>query len=182
MAAPIYTNFGNNSNHLNQATSAFNEVRLLLGKANSRLVDAPHNKSEQERFEIWFGQYTEANRQVVYTRIHNMLKELRDKRVTINHGGADCEQGDYAYVEHVGGGLNPGVTIFLCQQFFVAPLYGENSQVGTILHEVSHLVGGTDDHRYGPQDCKELARNNPALARQNADNYEYYIESFHYNT
>ena len=59
MAIPTYANFGDNTNHLSQAKKAFNEVRLLLGKANSALVNCPNDPSEQDRFVVWFGQYTD---------------------------------------------------------------------------------------------------------------------------
>ncbi|NER51317.1 MAG: hypothetical protein F6J92_32545 [Symploca sp. SIO1A3] len=183
MAKVTYTNFDNNDRRLNEAQKAFNEVRLLLGKANKALMDCVNGdpsqqQSQQSLYEKWFGQYNENNRTQVYGIIHNMLIQLRDKSVTINHDGADCKARDYAYVDAPGGGLRDGVTIFLCNQFFAAPLYGKNSQVGIILHEITHLVGNTEDHKYGETECKRLAQENPNMARNNADNYEFYIESF----
>jgi len=180
MAVPIYENFDNNTNHLDLAKKAFDEVRLLLDRASSALASCPHDQSEQDRFIIWFGQYTEQSRKQVHDIIHTMLIQLRDRPVTINHGGRACAPGVYAYVEGaaISDGLEGGPTIFLCNQFFMAPFYGDNSQVGTILHEASHAVGDTEDLGYGRTNCRQLAQYSPAQARSNANNYEFYIESF----
>lgn len=180
MAIPTYTNFDNNTNHLSQARKAFDEVRLLLGKANSALLDCPHDQSEQDRFVIWFGEYSEQSRDQVYEIVNTMLLQLSDRPVTVNHGGRACALGVYAYVEGAaaGDGLEGGPKIYLCHQFFMAPFYGDNSQVGTILHETSHAVGDTEDLGYGRTNCRQLAQYSPTQARSNANNYEFYIESF----
>jgi len=70
----------------------------------------------------------------------------------------------------------PGV-INLGPAYWQASPVGTDSQAGTIVHEVSHLVAGTQDYAYG-QNALQLATTNPGKAIQNADNYEYYAESF----
>jgi peptidyl-Lys metalloendopeptidase len=61
-------------------------------------------------------------------------------------------------------------------------LTGEDSKAGTIIHEVTHLVGGTDDkyydkdQRYTVEDAKNLAIFKPSKATKNANNYEYFVE------
>ena len=180
MAIPSYVNFGDNIDRLNEAEKAFDEVRSLLVTANSALVKCPNDQSEQDRFVVWFGQYTEPNRRQVHEIVHTMLTQLRDKPVQIEHGGSACAPGVYAYVQGaaIGDGLEGGPTIFLCDQFFRIPFYGDNSQVGTILHETSHAVGNTEDLGYGRTHCRQLAQYSPAQARSNANNYEFYIGSF----
>jgi peptidyl-Lys metalloendopeptidase len=51
---------------------------------------------------------------------------------------------------------------------------GTDSKGGTLVHEVSHfnVVAGTDDDAFGQTNAKNLARNDPAKALANADNYE----------
>lgn len=189
MPAPTYQNC--NDSHKNQAEKAYNEVRLLLGKANSAIVSLQkysleqnyETKDQQEanRFVKWFGPINAQSLATVRDRvIYPMVRQLENKSVTIECGGNDCERGDFAYVTAPGAGLGNEIIIHLCQAFFTAPLYGTDSQVGTLLHEISHLVGNTEDHRYQQEDCLKLARNNPAKAMNNADNYQYYLESFHY--
>lgn len=53
-----------------------------------------------------------------------------------------------------------------------------NSKPGTLLHEATHFndVGGTDDHAYGPDACRNLAQTDTSKATTNADSYEYFME------
>ena len=44
-----------------------------------------------------------------------------------------------------------------------------------LLHEWAHALGGRDDVAYYADNCKQLAKNNPAGAIRNADSF-----SFHY--
>ncbi|WP_017721273.1 M35 family metallopeptidase [Kamptonema formosum] len=189
MPAPTYLNC--NESQKNQGQKAYNEVRFLLGKANSAIISLqkyspgqnyePKDIEEADRFFKWFGSINTANLATVRDRvIYPMVRQLENNSVTIECGGADCERRDFAYVTAPGAGLGVGIIINLCEAFFTAPLYGTNSQVGTLLHEISHLVGNTNDHKYGQSRCLELAKTNPLEAINNADNYEYYLESFHY--
>lgn len=67
--------------------------------------------------------------------------------------------------------------IYLGKDFFRTGLYGVDSQVGTIVHEVSHLVLGTDDFGYGRATCKILAlADNKFTAKMNADSIEAVFE------
>ena len=65
--------------------------------------------------------------------------------------------------------------INLCEQFWELEENDEryDRALGTILHELSHLVCNTADHCYGVNDCQQLSA---ALSVENADSYEYYIE------
>jgi peptidyl-Lys metalloendopeptidase len=46
-----------------------------------------------------------------------------------------------------------------------------------LIHEASHIAGGTRDHVYGPQAAAVLAKQDPVRAAENADNYEYFVET-----
>lgn len=48
-----------------------------------------------------------------------------------------------------------------------------------MLHEATHYEdgAGTRDHEYGRDKARELARNDPKGAQNNADSYEYYAET-----
>ncbi|CAF3733890.1 unnamed protein product [Rotaria sp. Silwood1] len=56
---------------------------------------------------------------------------------------------------------------------------GTDSKAGTLVHEVSHfsIVAGTDDYAYGQSSALALAKTNPAKARMNADNHEFFTEN-----
>lgn len=55
---------------------------------------------------------------------------------------------------------------------------------GTVVHEFSHLIAGTDDVKldgvtmYGYNLCRYLATSRPARAIQNADNYRLFCDEF----
>ncbi|KAM5543347.1 hypothetical protein V8D89_003221 [Ganoderma adspersum] len=70
-------------------------------------------------------------------------------------------------------------TIFLCGQFWQAPLTGTDSKAGTLVHEASHFTvnGGTRDFAYGPTAARRLALTSPNQAVFNADNHEYFAEN-----
>ena len=69
-------------------------------------------------------------------------------------------------------------TIYLAIPFFNLVDQGADSRAGTLVHELTHqsTVGSTKDYAYGETKAKALALLNPAKARGNADNYEYYLE------
>lgn len=79
----------------------------------------------------------------------------------------------YAYVRP-----DRSFAIVLAAFFWNAPDLGFDSKPGVIVHELTHflLVGATRDLAYGTIAAKALATLNPAGARRNADNYEYFAE------
>ena len=65
----------------------------------------------------------------------------------------------------------------LCPAFFRARLDGADSRWGILVHEVTHLAAGTRDHAYGRRASLVLAKDDPGRAAENADNYEYFLET-----
>ena len=49
--------------------------------------------------------------------------------------------------------------------------------MGIIVHELGHAVARRDDIAYGRYACKQLAIDNPKDTLNNAENYEYFVES-----
>lgn len=86
--------------------------------------------------------------------------------------------------------------IGLCSLFFAKnnkkgatmKLKGADSVAGTLIHELSHNICSTMDHKnvsdtsdcYGLEDCLELAELKPSRAFYNADNIEYFCEDVYY--
>ena len=130
---------------------------------------------DREIFGRWFGSRTKVARRRVRNRILRMMKAIT--KVGINNfcpAEEDAEgNGLYAYVYP----SHRGVMIFLGQEFFSSPLSGTDSKSGTVLHELSHLIGQTDDFVYGLQNALFLAHKNHLKALANADNFEYWAES-----
>ena len=63
-----------------------------------------------------------------------------------------------------------------CNAYFQLPEGGMNSKMGSIAHELTHAFARTKDHAYGFEKCMQLAKSQPDLAIENADNYEFFIE------
>lgn len=105
-------------------------------------------------------------------KIAHVLKEeeIILKKYELNDGEEDST---YAYVYNEEEEHN----IYLGGAFWGAKTGGRNSKAGTIIHELSHRVHGTEDHVYGEADAKKLAKEDPALATTNADNYEFLAEN-----
>lgn len=84
-----------------------------------------------------------------------------------------CRGATFAYVRWGGGARE---TMGLCPAYFRADRTGQDSQGGIIIHEMSHLALGTQDHAYQPRGAEALAKDDHVAAQRNADNYEYFAE------
>jgi len=67
--------------------------------------------------------------------------------------------------------------------FFKAPSTGYDSKLGTLVHEMTHywITGSTNSSfgdEYDKTKCLDMAKSDPAKARKNAQNYEYFIEEW----
>lgn len=118
----------------------------------------------------WFG---EGSRKVV-----RITLELVAARVATTEGldihcndPASCPGGRFAYARERQQVLG------LCPPFFRARMEGTDSRWGVVIHESSHLAANTVDHAYGPTSARVLAKDNVARAVENADNYEYFVET-----
>lgn len=98
----------------------------------------------------------------------------RENRVAYecNHARA-CRGPTFAYVRWGGGARE---IMGFCPTFFSAGRTGQDSQGGIVVHEMSHLALGARDHAYQPRGAEALAKDDPAAAQMNADNYEYFAE------
>jgi uncharacterized Zn-binding protein involved in type VI secretion len=123
----------------------------------------------------WMGDSSEATRQMLIDRIKKELGILNNLTVSNFQPAKDPKlKNAYAYVYPD----DENHTIYLGSAFENAPAVGEDSKAGTLTHEVSHFndVGGTADNAYGTDNAKQLAKDDPAKAKNNADSFEYFIE------
>lgn len=125
-----------------------------------------------QRYRMWFGTYSSANRNIVFDH----FKKILSSDVTSYQYDCTCDKSIYAEVYRDNFGV-----VYLCQAFWPAPALGTNSKAGTLIHEASHFNanGGTTDTdgTYGHEKCAQLAIDNPGLAIMNADSHEYYAEN-----
>lgn len=141
------------------------------------------NTAEYDR---WFGQYTDANAEVVRANFKSINRALQSDEVNVicpNDGEDGCKGDTFAYVYS-----DSPYSIYLCPAFFGMPVlesmlpnsddYDTGTREGTIIHEISHfeVVAGTEDECYTRILCSDMARTRAHLVVNNADSYQYYSE------
>lgn len=131
-------------------------------------------------YSLYMGLYEQTRYARVLNGFANMKATLEADSIFFKCNGALCASNSIAYVY---GSLNDN-KIYLCDRFWSLPAsITIDSRPGTIIHELSHfhdmftLYDGTEDHRYGPTACRNLAKTEPHKAVDNADSYEYTFES-----
>jgi len=138
------------------------------------------NGAGDENYAEWWGAFN-AGRAATVSANWDAIRDAlcpsgSTKKMEYVCHGPDCTPGVYAYVFP---GTEPN-TIYLCDGFWGAVTVGFDSRPGVLIHEMSHLKAGTDDHAYGTTACRDLASTDPATAIDNADNYEYYAEDLNW--
>jgi peptidyl-Lys metalloendopeptidase len=125
----------------------------------------------------WFGVCDSSRFSTVRTNLNRTWSGLSSGSYPVNCKGSECTANTYAYVYPSWANH----TVFVCGYFWRVPTRNcvLDSQPGTLIHEMSHFnnVAGTRDVTYGISNCRTLARNNPAQAITNADNYCFYTDS-----
>ncbi|HYX37138.1 MAG TPA: M35 family metallo-endopeptidase [Oligoflexus sp.] len=96
------------------------------------------------------------------------------KRENFAFDSAPAKPNTFAYVYR-----DKNDKMYLANKFFNAPDKGIDSKAGTLVHEGSHYEStmGARDHVYGAEGAEDLAKDDPAKARKNADNVEYLYET-----
>ncbi|WP_445679592.1 M35 family metallo-endopeptidase [Radicibacter daui] len=130
-------------------------------------------------YTTWFGAY-DAGR---LTRVNNVMGSISTKLTSSANLVVNCPADGTPPCDEIGDiaatvlDQDGDVEMWFCTTFFtLPPSAGYDTQAGTVIHEFSHAVGGTDDLEYGTQQAQWLATNNPAFAVVNADNYEFFNE------
>jgi peptidyl-Lys metalloendopeptidase len=144
-----------------------------LAMARSRIRDAirlVQDEPDHAHIRRWFGT---APRKTIRITLELTAARLDDMAaVTIRcNDPPDCPGGRFAYANE------RNLILGLCPPFFRARMDGTDSRWGILIHEASHLAANTRDHAYRPTGALRLAKDNPARAAENADNYEYFVET-----
>jgi peptidyl-Lys metalloendopeptidase len=130
-------------------------------------------KTDSKRYETWFGKFDQKRHAQIYQNFKN-LNDNDFSTYTYDCGECANEKDIFAYVYPDQWGM-----VYLCGAFWEAPNEGTNSRGGTIYHEASHFNenANTEDHSYGQDACKTLAKSDPAKTVKNADSHEYFVEN-----
>lgn len=133
-------------------------------------------KAAINRLGIWLGVNNSGQAEAIRTRLLTVATWLG--KTTFQCENQTISLGDvFAYV-------TPGqeLMITLSVFFFSAPDDGQySSKLGVLVHEASHfaLSGAAKDPKiYGPEEAQQLAKTSPAQAQGNAENIEYFVESY----
>ncbi len=138
--------------------------------------------TEPGHVEMIFGKYCYDNFKGFYSVRDNLITMrdvLRNTKFTYSFNGDRCKDNSYAYT------FKGSKTVYLCNMYKKAPFSGENSKMGTLFHELTHAIIGTNCDEngkptpevYGREECRKLAIKDPAKACKNADSYEFFLET-----
>lgn len=194
-AAPATTSAkGANTPTCGNCSSAYNATLAtayaaavsMSSNAVDSLVESPISlRVNAARSRAFFGAYDFERYRSAANVLENVHRALRDENVTFTDVSTNTSHQCHADFACVQAGTP--YQVFLGQYFWTAPLTGEDSKAGTLIHELSHftVLGGTSDHptaanplgTYGIANCQAMAINSPADAVQHADCMEYYSEN-----
>lgn len=145
-----------------------NAYNMLL----QSIADLPNDNTQN--YLTWFGVPDDVRFAQVtgtYNKIEAYMEDAGNP-LTYDLSGTGCPDGVFAYT------TLGGYTIWPCSLFWTAPALGDDSQAGTLIHELSHAATSTvDDGIYGEQNSQNLAITDPDTAVNHADNYEYFSEN-----
>ncbi|MGL4316891.1 MAG: M35 family metallo-endopeptidase [Pseudomonas sp.] len=155
------------------ASSAIAEAKKALNKAINTLKSP--SSGDAARQIKWFGALDSTTAAQVRAKYEAALGNVAFVQVwcpVSNDLTFKWDSGDLAAVHPSAPGA-----IFLPPDFFNLGTSGADSQMGTIIHEATHLSGvGLHPEVYGVTKAKALAAQKPTQARNNSDNYQYYAE------
>lgn len=129
------------------------------------------NPSGGTPYTTWFGAYSSGRFNHISSAFSGIVSEFSSKTVTL-----DCSSSE-SYMAYVYA--NQPYVIYVCRGYWGAAMTGYDSKSGTLVHESSHFTvnGGAQDHVYGVNEGKSLAKSSPDRAVYNADNIEHFAES-----
>ena len=123
-------------------------------------------------YKTWFGQYTSSRADKVKTVCQKCIDGLTNKAVNYTINPSRCQSNWNAFTQKGSTNVN------LCPAYDSKAVYcvssGAPTKEGILAHEWTHAFARTDDNAYGETANKNLAKNNPDKAVNNADTYEYW--------
>jgi hypothetical protein len=157
----------------------------------ARIIQQGGGLAESDR---WFGDSAAAWMGRLGTTLNRMASVVNVEDIQITFRSVAHRKGSFAAASapasgwgtytSVSGARGQNFRIALDTAWNKTPLFrpaGQpaDSMFQTLVHELSHLIIESEDHEYGVDPCLELARNSPYKAKENADNFGYFVEEFH---
>ncbi|MGF1625226.1 MAG: M35 family metallo-endopeptidase [Alphaproteobacteria bacterium] len=157
-----------------QVAEAFGLAAVAIDQTAASLSSDKIHPADMEAVARWFGERTS---------VFHILKDLKHLASRLDAGQlpirAECRFDDrdtFAWTYQAMTG--PGYISFGWHFFNAHLVGGADSRMGTVVHELSHMVPGTatDDYFYKQDQMLALARIFPEIALDNAQNVEYLVE------
>ena len=142
-----------------------------LAEARTRLAAAIRVVREQPdnaHITRWFGDAPRKTIRLTLELVGARLADMEALDIRCNDPQG-CPGGRFAYARDL--------ILGLCPPYFRARMDGTDSRWGILIHEASHIAANTRDHAYRPNGALALAKENGTRAAENADNYEYFVET-----
>ena len=157
------------------------QIRQAVSIANAALEDVIRDMNSsrpseamQRELAVWFGDEVEPDHVLaMYRRMFDRIQPGKDSIEMT----CDLNESAFGWTQHE---MHVDARIGFGRAFFEArPVGGFDTRMGTVIHELSHMVPGigTDDIVYGVHGARDLADANHYQAIRNADNVEYFIEA-----
>jgi len=174
---------------LKDAAAAYYRLAEVVTRAEMLVGTAGYGERSKELFESLFGPYTGAKKAKIHKALRAIYRHTVVNVITFHNSSRRAEkkdgerrgrlldpnmdEDDFAYVDM---GEDHRADVYLGPAFFEYHRNATDTTVGTTIHELSHLVAGTEDYAYGRDGCETLAKTSPDRAIKNADSYQYFCE------
>lgn len=148
-------------------------IEDALAMARTRLREAIRLAEEEPghpHLRRWFGDGSRKAVRITLELTAERLAAPEGFEIRCNDPPA-CPGGRFAYARE------RDLVLGLCPPYFRARMDGTDSRWGILIHEASHLAANTRDHAYRPNGALALAKDDAMRAVENADNYEYFVET-----
>ena len=146
--------------------------------------------------DTWFGDSTSSWMNRLALNLNRMASIVNMETVTVIFRPLKHRKGSFAAAAPPEGGWGTYTTLQdargrkftlkLDTGFNEAPLYRTrtnlDSQFQTFVHEITHMLLNTDDLAVGQKRSRMLVRESPFRAKNNADNWGYFVEECVYRS
>jgi len=148
-------------------------VEEALAEARRRMAEAirlVREEPDHAHIRRWFGEGSRKAIRITLELTAARLENVEGLDIRCNDPPS-CPGGRFAYARERDRVLG------VCPPFFRARMDGTDSRWGILIHEATHIAANTRDHAYRPNGALALAKEDGMRAIENADNYEYFVET-----
>ena len=159
-------------------------VRAATRRAHNRLCEglrrARNNVRNDQNYRTWFGASTRRRRNLVRNNYLRSFQRIMDNCVTYDFNGKACDRLNRAAVVYAYSCYRDNA-IFMCNRYARLPTFcnRRNARINKegLLAGLWTIIARDTDfdvNHLGVNECRMLARNDPARAVKNSGNYGFY--------